>query len=76
MLTEDYPIHQLMMREYRVTVESAAKRAWLAANDDFRDVERHFTMGRYPGLDLERASWAQPVRVSVSYAGPVAFGVS
>jgi uncharacterized protein len=158
-LTEDYPIHQLMMREYRVTVESAAKRAWLAANDDFRryvldllaasgplpgeaiedrsavgwvstgwthgrnveqmldilwkqgdimiagrdglrrlwgladfpatddlpttdvvtraaehslralgvararDVERHFTMGRYPGLDLERASWAQPVRV-------------
>ena len=158
-LTEDYPIHQLMMREYRVTVESAAKRAWLAANDDFRcyvlnllaasgplpgeaiedraavgwvstgwthgrnveqmldilwkqgdimvagrnglrrlwgladfpvaeelpdaeavtraaehslralgvartrDVERHFTMGRYPGLDLERAGWARPVRV-------------
>jgi hypothetical protein len=24
---EDYPIHQFMMREYRVTVESAAKRA-------------------------------------------------
>jgi uncharacterized protein YcaQ len=35
-LTEDYPIHHLMMRDYRVTVESAAKRAWLAANDDFR----------------------------------------
>jgi uncharacterized protein YcaQ len=35
-LTEDYPIHQFMMREYRVTVESAAKRAWLAANDEFR----------------------------------------
>ena len=35
-LTEDYPIHQLMMREYRVTVESMAKQAWLAANDDFR----------------------------------------
>jgi uncharacterized protein len=158
-LTEDYPIHQFMMREYRVTVESAAKRAWLAANDDFRcyvlnllaasgplageaiedraavgwvstgwthgrnveqmldilwkqgdimvagrnglrrlwgladfpaaeelpdaeavtraaeyslralgvararDVERHFTMGRYPGLDLERAGWARPERV-------------
>jgi uncharacterized protein len=28
-----------------------------------RDVERHFTIGRYPGLDLERASWARPVRV-------------
>ena len=161
-LTEDYPIHRLMMRDYEVTVESAAKRAWLAANDDFRryvldllrdsgplpgeaiedraavgwvstgwthgrnvermldilwkqgvimvagrdgmrrlwsladfpaavtadelpqseavaraaghslralgvararDVERHFTMGRYPGLDLERAAWARPVRV-------------
>ena len=35
-LTEDYPIHRLMMRDYEVTVESAAKRAWLAANDDFR----------------------------------------
>jgi len=158
-LTEDYPIHRLMMRDYDVTVESAAKRAWLAANDDFRryvldllrdsgplpgeaiedraavgwvstgwthgrnvermldilwkqgvimvagrdglrrlwgladfpaaeelpreeavaraaehslralgvararDVERHFTMGRYPGLDLERVPWARPVRV-------------
>jgi uncharacterized protein len=158
-LTEDYPIHQLMMREYRVTAESAAHGAWLTANDDFRryvldllqdsgplpgeaiedraavgwvstgwthgrnvermldilwkqglvmvtardglrrlwgladfpvtgelpqaeavaraaehslralgvartrDVERHFTMGRYPGLDLERAAWARPVRV-------------
>ena len=28
-----------------------------------RDVERHFTIGRYPGLDLERMSWARPVRV-------------
>jgi len=28
-----------------------------------RDVERHFTIGRYPGLDLERTSWARPVRV-------------
>jgi len=158
-LTEDYPIHQLMMRNYRVTVESAGLQNWLAANDDFRryvldlladagplpgeaiedraaagwvptgwthgrnvkrmldilwkqgaimvtgrdglrrlwgladfpaaeelpreeevaraaehslralgvarvsDVERHFTMGRYPGLDLEGAAWARPVRV-------------
>jgi uncharacterized protein len=158
-LTEDYPIHQLMMRNYRITVESGAHQAWLAANEDFRryildllresgplpgeaiedravvgwvstgwthgrnvermldilwkqgvimvagrdglrrlwgladfpaaeelsreetvaraaehslralgvararDVERHFTMGRYPGLDLERARWARPVRV-------------
>jgi uncharacterized protein len=28
-----------------------------------RDVERHFTIGRYPGLDLERAAWARPVLV-------------
>jgi uncharacterized protein len=28
-----------------------------------RDVERHFTIGRYPGLDLERMAWARPVRV-------------
>ncbi|MGH3418093.1 MAG: DNA glycosylase AlkZ-like family protein [Streptosporangiaceae bacterium] len=28
-----------------------------------RDVERHFTIGRYPGLDLERMDWARPVRV-------------
>ncbi len=28
-----------------------------------RDVERHFTIGRYPGLDLERTAWARPVRV-------------
>ena len=28
-----------------------------------RDVERHFTIGRYPGLDLERAAWARPVQV-------------
>ena len=28
-----------------------------------RDVERHFTIGRYPGLDLERSRWARPVRV-------------
>jgi uncharacterized protein len=161
-LTEDYPIHQLLMRNYRVAVESDVLQAWLAANDDFRryvldlladsgplpgeaiedraavgwvstgwthgrnvermldilwkqglimvagrdglrrlwgladfpaavtadelpqseavaraaehslralgvararDVERHFTMGRYPGLDLQRAAWARPVRV-------------
>ncbi len=29
-----------------------------------RDIERHFTIGRYPGLDLERAGWARPVRVA------------
>jgi len=47
-LTEDYPIHQLMMREYRVTVESAAKRS----------------LSSFAGA------------ASVSYTGPVAFGVS
>jgi len=29
-----------------------------------RDVERHFIIGRYPGLDLERAPWARPVSVA------------
>ena len=28
-----------------------------------RTLERHFTIGRYPGLDLEHAGWARPVRV-------------
>ena len=28
-----------------------------------RDIERYFTIGRYPQLDLERADWARPVRV-------------
>jgi uncharacterized protein YcaQ len=35
-LMEDYPIHQLMMRAYRVTAESDVQQAWLAANDEFR----------------------------------------
>ena len=157
-LTEDYPIHRVMMRAYG-TIENQRMREWLAANDDFRryvldrlrdagplpgdaiedrsamswtstgwtngrnvermldtlwkqgvitvagrdglrrlwglsdfpaatdlpreelvtqaaghalralgvararDVERHFTIGRYPGLDLERMAWARPVRV-------------
>jgi uncharacterized protein YcaQ len=157
-LTEDYPIHRVMMRAYG-TIENQRMREWLAANDDFRryvldrlrdagplpgeaiedrstlswtstgwtngrnvdrmldflwkqgvvtvagrdglrrlwgladfpaaadlpreesvtlaaghalralgvgrarDVERHFTIGRYPGLDLERMEWARPVRV-------------
>jgi len=157
-LTEDYPIHRVMMTDYR-NIENRPLRDWLAANDDFRryllgrlrdsgplpvdafedraavgwtstgwtngrnvermldvlwkqgvvtvagrdglrrlwgladfpvvedlpreeavaraaghalralgvararDVERHFTIGRYPGLDLERAAWARPVRV-------------
>jgi uncharacterized protein len=158
-LTEDYPIHRVMMRAYRKTAENQQRPDWLAANDDFRryvldrlrvagplpcdaiedraavswtstgwtngrnvermldflwkqgvvtvagrdglrrlwgladfpaagdlpreeivslaaghalralgvararDVERHFTIGRYPGLDLERADWARPARV-------------
>jgi len=57
-LTEDYPIHQLMMRNYRVTAESGAQQAWLAANDDFR---------RYV-LDLIRDSG--PLVVKVMYAEP------
>jgi len=158
-LTEDYPIHRVMMRQYGVA-ENSRMRGWLEANEDFRryvlarlrdagplpggaiedraavswtstgwtngrnvermldtlwkqgvvtvagrdglrrlwglaefpvaedrpepelvtraaehalralgvararDVERHFTIGRYPGLDLERAPWARPVLVA------------
>ena len=35
-LTEDYPIHQVTMRDYTETVESPERRAWMAANTDFR----------------------------------------
>ena len=158
-LTEDYPIHRVMMRRYGVSIENPRLRDWLTANEAFRryvlarlrdagplpgdaiedraavswtstgwtngrnvermldtlwkqgvvtiagrdglrrlwglaefpaaedlpepemvtraaehalralgvararDVERHFTIGRYPGLDLERAPWARPVTV-------------
>jgi uncharacterized protein len=158
-LTEDYPIHRVMMRRYGVNTTNSRLRDWLVANDDFRqyvlgrlgedgplpgnaiedraavswtstgwtngrnvdrmldtlwkqgvvtvagrdglrrlwnlaefpeavdlpepevvtraaehalralgvararDVERHFTIGRYPGLDLERAPWVRPVSV-------------
>jgi uncharacterized protein len=158
-LTEDYPIHRLMMRRYGVSATNSRLRDWMAANEDFRryvlarlrdagplpggaiedraavswtstgwtngrnvermldtlwkqgvvtvagrdglrrlwalaefpdaaelpepevvtraaehalralgvararDVERHFTIGRYPGLDLEREAWARPVSV-------------
>ena len=158
-LTEDYPIHRVMMRRYGVSIENPRLRDWLVANEAFRryvlarlrdagplpggaiedraavswtstgwtngrnvermldtlwkqgvvtvagrdglrrlwslaefpaaedlpepeavtqaaehalralgvararDVERHFTIGRYPGLDLARAPWARPVLV-------------
>jgi uncharacterized protein len=158
-LTEDYPIHHLMMRRYGASATNSRLRDWMMANDDFRryvlarlrdagplpggafedravlgwtstgwthgrnvermldtlwkqgvvtvagrdglrrlwalaefpaaadlpepevvtraaehalralgvararDVERHFTIGRYPGLDLEREPWARPVSV-------------
>ncbi len=158
-LTEDYPIHRVMMRAHRAAADNEQRHAWLAANEEFRryvldrlrdagplpgeaiedraavswtstgwtngrnvermldflwkqgvvtvagrdglrrlwgladfppaadlpreelvtlaaghalralgvararDVERHFTIGRHPGLDLVHASWARPVRV-------------
>jgi hypothetical protein len=36
-----------------------------------RDIERHFTIGRYSGLDLGRANWARPVRVGAEPSGGV-----
>jgi uncharacterized protein YcaQ len=53
---EDLPRNEVVMR-----AAGHALRALGVARA--RDVERHFTIGRYPGLDLERASWARPVRV-------------
>jgi uncharacterized protein YcaQ len=53
---EDLPRHEVVMR-----AAGHALRALGVARA--RDVERHFTIGRYPGLDLERVSWARPVRV-------------
>jgi uncharacterized protein YcaQ len=35
-LTEDYPIHHVMMRDFTETIESPQRRAWMAANTDFR----------------------------------------
>jgi uncharacterized protein len=52
-LTEDYPIHRDRMREWRDAAGSP-RRQWMAALRALgvaraRDLERHFTIGRYPG---------------------------
>ncbi|HEY6313422.1 MAG TPA: crosslink repair DNA glycosylase YcaQ family protein [Streptosporangiaceae bacterium] len=53
---EDLPQHEVVTR----AAEHALRALGVARA---RDVERHFTIGRYPGLDLERVSWARPVRL-------------
>jgi uncharacterized protein len=58
----DFPAAADLPREELVTLAAGhALRALGVARA--RDVERHFTIGRYPGLDLERMDWARPVRV-------------
>ena len=58
----DFPAVADLPREDVVTLAAGhALRALGVARA--RDVERHFTIGRYPGLDLEHAGWARPVRV-------------
>jgi Winged helix DNA-binding domain len=58
----DFPEVADLPREELVTLAAGhALRALGVARA--RDVERHFTIGRYPGLDLEHAGWARPVRV-------------
>jgi hypothetical protein len=58
----DFPEARDLPQEEAVTLAAGhALRALGVARA--RDVERHFTIGRYPGLDLERADWARPVRV-------------
>ena len=54
--SEDLPQPEVVTR----AAEHALRALGVARS---RDVERHFTIGRYPGLDLERAGWARPVRV-------------
>lgn len=53
---EDLPQEEVVAR----AAEHALRALGVART---RDVERHFTIGRYPGLDLERAAWARPVLV-------------
>ena len=58
----DFPAVADLPREDLVTLAAGhALRALGVARA--RDVERHFTIGRYPGLDLEHEVWARPVRV-------------
>src|SRR5690242_19915229 len=53
-LTEDYPIHRVMMRAYR-TAENRSARNWLAANEDFRRyvLDRLRDGGPLPGDAIE-----------------------
>jgi uncharacterized protein YcaQ len=53
---EDLPQEEVVAR----AAEHALRALGVART---RDVERHFTIGRYPELDLERAAWARPVLV-------------
>ncbi len=58
----DFPAAEDLPQEE--VVARAAERALRALGvARARDIERHFTIGRYPGLDLERAGWARPVLV-------------
>jgi hypothetical protein len=61
----DFPAAADLPREELVTLAAGhALRSLGVARA--RDVERHFTIGRYPGLDLERMDWARPVRVEAA----------
>ena len=55
-VVEDLPQEEVVAR----AAEHALRALGVART---RDVERHFTIGRYPGLDLEGAAWARPVLV-------------
>ena len=58
----DFPAAADLPREELVTLAAGhALRSLGVARA--RDVERHFTIGRYPGLDLERMDWARLVEV-------------
>ena len=56
-LTEDYPIHRVMMRAYG-TIENQRMREWLSANDDFRRyvLDRLRDAGPLPGDAIEDRS--------------------
>jgi uncharacterized protein YcaQ len=57
-LTEDYPIHRVMMRAHRAAAENEQKHAWLAANEEFRRyvLDRLRDAGPLPGEAIEDRS--------------------
>src|SRR5204862_3329270 len=54
-LTEDYPIHRVMMRAYGVSATNSRLRGWMVANEDFRQyvLARLRVAGPLPGGGID-----------------------